>query len=235
MRAASRRRPRGPRAGPQCAGQHQPQRWARRRRAAASDRGDQDRERLPRRAPDRVELEVADLAAPDEPRPRVVGEGGWQQQRDRGDGERTPRRRRGVATTGVACGRDGRLPGFGPAAGQHPTGPATTTRHVVTRPPRGPGAAAAYRAAAREPHRRHLVVAVVGAARRDRTPAVRSVGARRRGRRTAPHAGRIDARRPAPRRARSTGKRPELALGRRRRPTVPGTTSASPRNSATHR
>ena len=65
----------------------QPQR---RREAVAQERErrrEEHRQRLPRRPADGVEIEVHDLASPDDPGPRVVGRSGRLQQRQRGDRE----------------------------------------------------------------------------------------------------------------------------------------------------
>ena len=69
----------------------QPRAGAQRRRAARARVVTSTGQRLPRRPAGRVEVEVGDLAAPDQPGPRVVGERRREQQREHdGDRRRTP-------------------------------------------------------------------------------------------------------------------------------------------------
>jgi hypothetical protein len=83
------------------------------RRGAGDEREERrqgDRQRLPRRAELRVEIEVQDLASPDEPGPRVVGRRGGREEGQRAEGEAgadegaeaEARRRGGAAPIGQA-------------------------------------------------------------------------------------------------------------------------------------
>ena len=194
----------------------------------------QHRERLPRRTADGGEVEVPDLAPPDQPRPHVVGRARRDQQRQR---PRSPRRRRrrgsGCATTPPTTGRrarrdDAQVEVPSAAGAKVATGPTTTT---VTSSPTS-----------------HAVVARSGSGARGRSGGAPASPARDRGtcgRPPAPSPRPAGVGRGAPNRGgsrRRPGRRP-----RDRSPAPPArtrrcrsrrrrcSTSASPRNSAIHR